>query len=382
MEKNRFVQTIELIPAVKSIKKCRGEPMGMGLRVAKIFLTVNILMAGLVSAGLAQDVFDPSDGWMDKSDTRYYENVIARHWEMIEQQQWADIFENLAAQAEESDVDWSGAEEVKQRLIDAFYMTVAEIDTIDSDFNGVYILHLDRMNTGRFAEGTVGQGFVGFNAMSPSIVLCYEEAEVAAPCNQTQNPILSEAQAKDIRYRANAANELLLILRAEADVVILDAIETSYKRWTNFLDKGFVMYPWEISVNSTFLNWDIRTPPSTQFIFLHPSLGIQIPLDGFTDPVEFRVKESLMIEVAGHLWYRGEFLDNYAGVSGTFVLREDLPPGIGFLVRPGRGLVAGLNWHFSENDQKQFMKTPFVTVSVNVLNLITSNRAQFGLPGD
>jgi hypothetical protein len=64
-------------------------------------------------------------------------------------------------------------------------------------------------------------------------------------------------------------------------------------------------------------------------------------------------------------------------VSGTIVLREDLPPGLGFLVRPARGFSAGLNWHFSANEQKQFIKTPYLTVSVNVLNLIKSNRGLF-----
>lgn len=353
--------------------------MSIRIWTAKVVGMVVVMMAVLISSATGQDVFDPSGAWMDENDPRHYENVIARHWEMIEQEQWADLFDILADQAEESNVDWSGAEEVKGRLIDALEATAEELSAIDSQFNGAYILHLDRLNTGRFAEGTAGQGFVAFNGVTPPIVLCMAGAEMASPCNLTQNPILTELQAEEIRYRTNAANELLMILRAEADEVILDAIETSYMRWKNFLDNGFVMYPWEIGLNSALLSWDIRTPPSTQFIFLHPSLGIQIPLDGFSDPVKFRAKESLMIEVAGHLWYRGDFLENYAGISGTFVLREDLPPGIGFLVRPGRGLAAGLNWHLSSEDQKEFIKTPFVTVSVNVLNLISSNRGRFSL---
>jgi hypothetical protein len=353
--------------------------MGMRQRAVKTVVLISFLMTGMASAGQAQDVFDPSDAWMDEGDLRYYENVIAQHWEMIEQEQWADIFKNLASEADESNVDWSGAEEVRQRLIDGFNETVGEISRIDSEHNGVYILHLDLLNTGRFAEGAVGQGFVGYNGMSPSIVLCMEGAETAAPCNQSRNPVLTEAQAEDIRYRANAANELLLLLRAEADEVIINAIETSYKRWVNFLDKGFVMFPWEISLNSNLLNWDIRTPPSTQFIFLHPSLAIQVPLDGFTDPVEFRAKEALMIELAGHLWYRGDYFDNFAGVSGTVVLREDLPPGIGFLVRPGRGLAAGLNWHFSANEQKRFIKTPFLSVSVDLFQIISTNRGRLDI---
>ncbi len=273
----------------------------------------------------------------------------------------------------------TGAEEVHERFLDALDAAIVELKEIDALYNGVYLEHLDQLHTGRFSEGTAGEGFVGFLGMHPAIVLCMEGAEQANPCNQPQHPILTEAQAEDIRYRANAANQLLLILRSEADDVILDAIETSYKQWNNFLDNGFVMYPWEIGLNSALLSWDIRTPPSTQFIFLHPSLGIQVPLDGFSDPVKFRAKESLVIEVAGHLWYRGEFLENYAGVSGTVVLREDLPPGIGVLVRPGRGLAAGLNWHLSANDQKTFIKTPNVTVSVNILNVITSNRGRFEL---
>lgn len=351
--------------------------MRLGRRAAKAIVMTGMLVIGLMTAGQAQDVFAPSDAWMDAGDPRHPENVIDRNWQLIQQEQWADIFSQLAENAASSDVDWSGAQQVQERFLDALDAAIDELKEIDALYNGVYLNHLDQLHTGRFAEGIAGDGFVGFMGMNPPIVLCMEGAGQASPCNQPQHPILTEAQARDVRYRANAANELLLILREEADEVILDAIETSYKRWNNFLDNGFVMYPWEISLNSALLTWDIRTPPSTQFIFLHPSLGIQIPLDGFSDPVKFRAKESLMIEVAGHLWYRGEFLENYAGISGTVVLREDLPPGIGFLVRPGRGLAAGLNWHLSADEQKQFIKTPFITVSVNVLNLIASNRGRF-----
>lgn len=347
--------------------------------MSKVLTVFFMLCFGLFSAGLAQDVFDPSDAWMDDTDERHYENVIDRNWQMIQQEQWAEIFAQLAEEVASTEVDWSGAEEVHERFLDALDAAIDELKEIDALYKGVYLKHLDQLHTGRFAEGIAGDGFVAFMGMNPAIVLCMEGSEQANPCNQHEHPILNSAQAEDIRYRANAANELLLILRSEADTAILDAIETSYKQWNNFLDNGFVMYPWEITLNSALLKWDIRTPPSTQFIFLHPSLGIQVPLDGFSDPVKFRAKESLMIEVAGHLWYRGEFLDNYAGISGTFVLREDLPPGFGFLVRPGRGLAAGLNWHLSTNDQKQFIKTPFVTVSVNVLNLIASNRGRFDL---
>ncbi|WP_340105943.1 hypothetical protein [Rhodohalobacter sp. 8-1] len=351
----------------------------MGKRAVSRIVMTGILLVGAITAGQAQDVFAPSDAWADENDPRYYENVIDRNWQLIQQEQWADIFSNLAEDAALSEVDWSGAQQVHERFLDALDASIDELKEIDALYNGVYLEHLDQLHTGRFAEGIAGDGFVAFMGMNPAIVLCMEGAEQANPCNQPQHPILTVAQARDVRYRANAANELLLILRREADEVILDAIETSYKRWNNFLDNGFVMYPWEITLNSALLEWDIRTPPSTQFIFLHPSLGIQIPLDGFSDPVKFRAKESLVIEVAGHLWYRGEFLDNYGGISGTVVLREDLPPGFGFLLRPGRGLSAGLNWHLSADEQKQFMKTPFVTVSVNVLNFIKSNRGRFEL---
>lgn len=352
----------------------------MGKReIRKITAVIFVFYFGFVSVCLAQDVFDPSDAWMDNTDERHYENVIDRNWQMIEQEQWPEIFSRIADEVALSEVDWSGAEEVRDRFLDALDASIDELKEIDALYNGVYLKHLDQLHTGRFAEGTTGDGFVGFLGMNPAIVLCMEGAEQANPCNQPEHPILNSAQAEDIRYRANAANELLLILRSEADTAILDAIETSYKQWNNFLDNGFVMYPWEITLNSALLNWDIRTPPSTQFILLHPSLGIQIPLDGFKDPVDFRVKESLMIEVAGHLWYHGEFLENFAGFSATVVFREDLPPGIGALARPKRGIAAGLNWHLSPENGKQFIKTPYLSVSVDLLQFITSNRGRLDL---
>ena len=340
----------------------------------KVSLSAFLICLIIPSLTSAQTVFDPSGAWVDEEDPRYYENVIARNWESIEADQWADLFSELAERVNDSDVDWSGAEEVRERLIAALNETSNNVSEIDNQYGGRYLQHLDELDTGKFSEGVVGQGFVAFNGMSPPIVLCLEGTEMIPPCNQPQHPILTPALAREVRYTANTAHELLQMISAQADDAILNAIETSYRRWVNFMDRGFVMFPWELSLNSALLNWDIRTPPTTQFIFLHPSLGIQIPLDGFSDPVNFRAKETLTVEVLGHLWYRGEFLNNYAGPSATVVLREDLPPGVGFLARPGRGLAAGLNWHLSSDDQKTFLKTPYVTVSINVLNFIKTNR--------
>ncbi len=341
-----------------------------------LLLIVGVCMHAPVSA---QTVFDPNDSWADENDERYHAEVIDRYWGEIQREEWPEIFSGLKQSAAETEVDWSGAEEVHERFVGAIDAAISELKEIEAINNGIYLEHLDQLYTARFTEGTLGDGFVGFNGMNPAIVLCFAGAEQANPCNRPEHPILTEAQAEDIRYRANAANELLLILRADADRAILEEIESSYRKWTNFMDHGFVMYPWEISLNSAVKNWDIRTPPAGQFIFLHPAPGIQIPLDGFRDVKDLRVKETLMVELLGHLWYRGEYLENFSGLSATLVLREDLPPGIGVLVRPKRGMAAGLNWHWSPVDGKQFLKTPYLSVSVDLLQFISSNRGRLDL---
>lgn len=356
--------------------KLRGNNTGV---IIGLFLLILAIPQMIVAQG---EVFAPEGDWIHSEDPRFYENVIQEKDRFIQQDRWAELFTHLQRDAEQSPVNWNDAEFVQQRMIAALEAAADELMKIDLLHGGNYLRNLDKLDTGRFSEGTAGPGFVAFMGMTPPIVLCMPGAESIPgqengnPCSRDEHPVLTDEQAEDIRYRMNTANRLMMILRTGADEAITEAIGQSYRRWENFLDNGFVMYPWEISVNSALLTWDIRTPPARQFIILHPSLGIQFPLDGIRDPGELRVKESLMIELFGHLWYRGEYLGNFSGLSATVVLREDIAPGIGVLLRPGRNLSAGINWHFSSNDDKRFIKTPFLSVSVDLLNLVRSNRGK------
>src|SRR6056297_1295735 len=85
-------------------------------RIARVLGVFAVVVIGLTMPAWGQDVFDPSDSWVDENDPRYYENVFDENLELIGQERWADIFKKLSDQAEASDVDWSGADEVRQRL--------------------------------------------------------------------------------------------------------------------------------------------------------------------------------------------------------------------------------------------------------------------------
>jgi len=346
----------------------------MKIRSLLTWFSLVIFLTAAPAIALSQDVFDPGSGWVDKDDPRYYEQQFDEYRQKIDQARWAELFTHLRIESEEALTEWGDARVVHERLLDALERTIDELMKIEVLHDGNYTENLDRLNTGRFAEGVAGDGFVAFNGIDGMLVLCMEGYESLVPCDSPEHPALTEEQAKEIRYRANTANEILVLIRADADERISGAIADSHRKWRNFIDRGFVMYPWESRLNSRLLNWDIRSPPTRQYIFMHPSLGIQMPFEGFRDAADLRVKESLMIEVAGHLWYRGEYLHNYYGLSATVILREDIPPGIGGLVRAGRGMAAGVNWHLSPNDGSTFQNSPYLSISVDLLSLLSSNR--------
>jgi len=137
-------------------------------------------------------------------------------------------------------------------------------------------------------------------------------------------------------------------------------LKNAVERWENFLNKGYSMMPWESLLNGWWLDLPQNDfgPPDHQWIILHPTLGLELSVD---DLDESRVKETLHIEALGHIWYRGRQLEDYAGISATISLREDLDPGIGMLVHFKRNWNLGLVWHDVDED-------PFLFFSVDLFN--------------
>jgi hypothetical protein len=76
------------------------------------------------------------------------------------------------------------------------------------------------------------------------------------------------------------------------------------------------------------------------------------------------------VEFLGHIWYRGEQLGDYWGVSATVSLREDLDPGIGVQVHIKRNWNLGVTWHDVDED-------PYVFFSVDLFRFAKQSASKY-----
>lgn len=316
--------------------------------------------------------FETYGNWADNEDPRSYKHVIQRYENEIQQGDWVTVFAGLRDEFEETETDWSGNEDVYEKFLAEFDALVLEfLDIYLAD--NVYIYHLDQITTSRFHESTINAFPRYFSNESNEIKICPETGD-AGFCEG--RPRLTQEQAFDLRYRGNTLQLLLRDFKDEPREIIAQRIEESHKRWVNYIDNGYTMYPWESVINAKFFRWSIKSPPKGQIILLHPGAGVQLPLSLLDDfsVNDIRVSQSLIIEVLGILKYRGDFGENYWGLSGTIALQDNLGPGFGVNAHLRRNISLGLNWHLSNQPNRTFQKEPHLTISFNLLDWVTSNK--------
>jgi len=162
---------------------------------------------------------------------------------------------------------------------------------------------------------------------------------------------------------SNLVNVQVRLVRAENVKELKEAVV----RWENYLDKGYSQMPWEALLNGYLIEPPELGPPDHQWVVLHPSVGVEFSVDPIDD---MRVKESLQIEVLGHVWYRGKDLSDYWGVSATVSLRSDLDPGLGAMVHLKRNWNVGITWHDHDDD-------PFLFLSVDLFRFARENASGY-----
>ena len=162
---------------------------------------------------------------------------------------------------------------------------------------------------------------------------------------------------------SNLMNEQAALVRAEN----VGDLRSAVIGWENYLDRGYSQMPWESLVNSWLIEPPELGPPRRQWVFLHPTVGLELsvaPVD------ETTVKEALHVELFGHIWYRGKELDNFWGISVAASLREDVDPGLGFLVHIRRNWNLGVTWHGVDGD-------PFLFFSVDLFRFARENAEKY-----
>ena len=236
-------------------------------------------------------------------------------------------------------------------------------------------IFLEAFNTEEFGLHTLkmeeiadasGEDVSGYFKGTPNELLLYEWAEDG---NKVRL-LLTPEQMRQWRLLQNALSNLVTEQVALVSASNVQELKDAVERWENFLDRGYSQMPWESLVNGWLIEppgFPELGPPGHQWILLHPTVGLELSVDPLD---EAKVKEAMHVEFLGHIWYRGEQLGDYWGVSATVSLREDLDPGVGVQVHIKRNWNLGVTWPDVDED-------PFLFFSVDLFRFAKQNASKY-----
>jgi hypothetical protein len=276
--------------------------------------------------------------------------------------------------------DWEGHESTKQKILNRLqrFIVAMEVALNTQGIKGaldkiseqnIFLQSLNNQGFGlsSFRDETLmdGRGLdvPGFFGGTEDEIIFFENLEDG----ESVELLVSPAQVRLWRLLADALTNLLveqITLVSEANIMQL---KNAVVRWENVLENGYSQMPWESAINGRLIKAPEFGPPDHQFIVMHPALGLEFSVDPFD---ETRVKEVLHIELMGHIWYHGNQLDNFRGVSLSASLREDLDPGIGVMLHIKRNWSIGLAWHDVEED-------PYLFFSVDLFRFAKGRATQY-----
>jgi hypothetical protein len=140
----------------------------------------------------------------------------------------------------------------------------------------------------------------------------------------------------------------------DAAIAHIDMLD---KRWGTYFDKSRVQFPWELAVNSALFDRELMRrrsdpndpqgpglsgPPSDQFIFLHPSVGLRA-----ANTADRKLDQVVVLELAGY--YRWTWRDAEADslTGGSLIATwanggAEQRKGYGFMVHMPRNYSIGL----------------------------------------
>jgi hypothetical protein len=97
-------------------------------------------------------------------------------------------------------------------------------------------------------------------------------------------------------------------------------------RWDNYVDNSYSQLPWELALNSYVLKQRNYEPPGHQWIFIHPSIGVEV---AGTRLDELQRIDVAVLEGLGWIKYNGDH-SRYYGLSGvaTFATNRNVAGGV------------------------------------------------------
>lgn len=316
----------------------------------------------VILALLAQPVFalDPYEWNPKPDDPRAYGPVSARFQQALAAYDHPHVFRKLQEDLEASP-HWNKTEPAYQKLLEAFRalndrFSHFEADLASADERGETLdAFLARTPTGLFQFPCPD----GICFSGKGYALSYAEIEA-----------LPDPQAEDLLYRIDTVHRLLTDFKKPAIGQTMGAIRNAQARWEIYLREGMSQFPWEAAFNSWTIGADnIQYPPKRQWILMHPELGVEASTRSLK---EVTAKESLAIELFGHVWYRWRNPDQperglrWWGISAAASLRDDLRPGIGFIAHYGRFVTVGVTWHDPDEDGRWFNDAPFILMGIDL----------------
>lgn len=303
---------------------------------------------------------DPFEWEPSRNDPRSYPPLRERYQEHAAVYDYPAIFRDLQEGLEHAPV-WTKTEPAYQRLLEAFRVLNGRFSEFEEELaaadeeRDTLDLFLSRYPTGLF-QFPCPDG-VCFSGKGYQIT--YEEIEA-----------LPDPLAEDLLYRMDTVQRFLTDFKKPAIRQTVRAIENARLRWEVYMREGMSQFPWEAAFNSWTIGADdIQFPPLRQWILLHPELGVAVSTNRLQ---EMTAKESLSIELLGHLWYRWKNVEKpeaglrWWGLSAVAALRDDLRPGIGLLAHYGRFVTVRVTWHDADEDGRWFNDAPFILFGIDL----------------
>lgn len=184
---------------------------------------------------------------------------------------------------------------------------------------------------------------------------------------------MSEADAQvfvAITGRVARAIELNLPL-----LKVTQQLQANDTAWGNYLDRGYPQFPWEGVLNGFAVRsaWD--SPPTGQFVLLHPEVGVVLDVERLRTST---FEPALLVHGLGYLHYfdddRGWFLGASASLSLTG--EEDVGMGYGITLHGGSTAAdsalphvsVGLLWREGDDDGFQ------VAIGIDLLKLLKRSK--------
>lgn len=117
-------------------------------------------------------------------------------------------------------------------------------------------------------------------------------------------------------------------------------ISTALERWTAYNDEGRSQYPWELLINGLSIDKLSLDPPRTQWIVLHPWVGLQAVAENGDWKANSVGRAAVVpVDILGFVRYRENF-SGYWGLSLTATLSDTRTRG-GVAAHFGEGISIG-----------------------------------------